>query len=408
MNLQRITAGFLGLGLLVGSASGLFAADQPTAAALPQLQVKVGYPNLKFKRPVAYAWPNDQSGRSFVVEQDGRILAFANKPDTKETTVFLDIHEKVNREGNEEGLLGMAFHPKFKDNGQIFVYYSAMKPGPRRSVVSRFTVSKSNPNQADPASEQILWVSKNDPFGNHNGGCIDFGQDGQLYISLGDSGAADDPLQSGQDGSDWWGSILRIDVDHPSDGKAYGIPSDNPVVRDPVKFKGWAPEVYCIGLRNVWKFSFDRSNGRCWAGDVGQNLWEEVDIIVNGGNYGWSVREGKHAFPRRQKLTSSLPKIEPIAEYNHSEGKSITGGYVYRGKQHPSLDGLYIYGDFDSGRVWAVRERELSGEAAAVSEVLDLKKNPRIQIAAFGEDEAGEIYILGFDGKIYSIMPAGK
>ena len=408
MNLQRITAGFLGLGLLVGSASGLFAADQPKAAALPQLQVKVGYPNLKFKRPVAYAWPNDQSGRSFVVEQDGRILAFANKPDTKETTVFLDIHEKVNREGNEEGLLGMAFHPRFKDNGQVFVYYSAMKPGPRRSVVSRFTVSKSNPNQADPASEQILWVSKNDPFGNHNGGCIDFGQDGQLYISLGDSGAADDPLQSGQDGSDWWGSILRIDVDHPSDGKAYGIPSDNPVVRDPVKFKGWAPEVYCIGLRNVWKFSFDRSNGRCWAGDVGQNLWEEVDIIVNGGNYGWSVREGKHAFPRRQKLTSSLPKIEPIAEYNHSEGKSITGGYVYRGKQHPSLDGLYIYGDFDSGRVWAVRERELSGEAAAVSEVLDLKKNPRIQIAAFGEDEAGEIYILGLDGKIYSIMPAGK
>jgi glucose/arabinose dehydrogenase len=298
MNLQRITAGFLGLGLLVGSASGLFAADQLKAAALPQLQVKVGYPNLKFKRPVAYAWPNDQSGRSFVVEQDGRILAFANKPDTKETSVFLDIHEKVNREGNEEGLLGMAFHPKFKDNGQIFVYYSAMKPGPRRSVVSRFTVSKSNPNQADPASEQILWVSKNDPFGNHNGGCIDFGQDGQLYISLGDSGAADDPLQSGQDGSDWWGSILRIDVDHPSDGKAYGIPSDNPVVRDPVKFKGWAPEVYCIGLRNVWKFSFDRSNGRCWAGDVGQNLWEEVDIIVNGGNYGWSVREGKHAFRR--------------------------------------------------------------------------------------------------------------
>lgn len=408
MSLQRITAGFLGLGLLVGSASSLFAADQPKAGGLPQLQVKVGYPNLKFKRPVAYAWPNDQSGRSFVVEQDGRILAFANKPDTKETSVFLDIHEKVNREGNEEGLLGMAFHPKFKDNGQIFVYYSAMKPGPRRSVVSRFTVSKSNPNQADPASEQILWVSKNDPFGNHNGGCIDFGQDGQLYISLGDSGAADDPLQSGQDGSDWWGSILRIDVDHPSDGKAYGIPSDNPVVRDPVKFKGWAPEVYCIGLRNVWKFSFDRSNGRCWAGDVGQNLWEEVDIIVNGGNYGWSVREGKHAFPRRQKLTSSLPKIEPIAEYNHSEGKSITGGYVYRGKQHPSLDGLYIYGDFDSGRVWAVRERELSGEAAAVSEVLDLKKNPRIQIAAFGEDEAGEIYILGLDGKIYSIMQAGK
>ena len=333
-------------------------------------------------------------------------MTFSNSADAKETSVFLDIHEKVNREGNEEGLLGLAFHPKFKENGQFFVYYSAMKPGKRRSIVSRFNVSKDNPAKADPASEQIIWVSKDDPFGNHNGGCIDFGHDGQLYISLGDSGAGDDPLQTGQDGSDWWGSILRIDVDNPADGKAYGIPKDNPALRDKAKFAGWAPEVYCIGLRNVWKFTFDRENGRCWAGEVGQNIWEEVDIIVNGGNYGWSVREAKHAFPRRQKVTSKLPKIETIAEYNHSEGKSITGGYVYRGKKHPSLAGIYLYGDFETGRIWALRERELSGEAAAVGEVLDMKKNPRVQIAAFGEDQAGELYILGFDGKIYSITPA--
>jgi len=197
-------------------------------------------------------------------------------------------------------------------------------------------------------------------------------------------------------------------VDHPSDGKPYGIPADNPVVRDPVKFAGWLPEVYCIGLRNVWKFSFDRSNGRCWAGDVGQNLWEEVDIIVNGGNYGWSVREGKHAFPRRQKVTSKVPRIDPIAEYNHTEGKSITGGYVYRGTKYPSLSGLYLYGDFETGRLWALREAGETGKAEAVSEVLDLKTNPRVQIAAFGEDSEGELYVLGFDGRIYAISPAGN
>ena len=408
MSLQQTLSRLFCLALLAGTSFSISHAQDSKANSLPKIEAKLAYPNLKFKRPVAYAWPKDGSDRSFVVEQDGRIVSFTNSPEAKETKVFLDIHERVNREGNEEGLLGLAFHPKFKENGQFFVYYSAMKPGPRRSVVSRFTVSKTNPDKADPASEQILWVSKDDPFGNHNGGCIDFGHDGHLYISLGDSGAADDPLQTGQDGGDWWGSILRIDVDHASDGKAYGIPSDNPALRDPVKFKGWAPEVFCTGLRNVWKFSFDRENGRCWAGDVGQNLWEEVDIIVNGGNYGWSVREGKHAFPRRQKVTSSVPKIDPIAEYNHSEGKSITGGYVYRGKKHPSLGGLYLYGDFESGRVWAVRERGMTGEAEAVSEVLDLKKNQRIQIAAFGEDHDGELYIIGLDGKIYSIAPAGK
>ena len=158
----------------------------------------------------------------------------------------------------------------------------------------------------------------------------------------------------------------------------------------------------------MWKFTFDRENGRCWAGDVGQNLWEEVVIVANGGNYGWSVREGKHAFPTRQTLVSSVPKTEPIAEYPHSVGKSITGGYVYRGKKYPSLAGLYFYGDFDSGRVWALREKGQSGEAEANSEVLDLKANKRLAIAAFGEDQAGEIYILGFDGAIYSIAPAAK
>jgi glucose/arabinose dehydrogenase len=391
------------------AAAAAVVASQPAHAqnsALPKITLKPAYPSLKFDRPIAYAWPADGTDRVFVVEQNGRVVAFPNSPDATNPKTFLDIRGKANREGNEEGLLGLAFHPKFKENGQFFVYYSAMKPGKRRSVVSRMTVSKDDPDKADPASEQVLWESAEDPFSNHNGGCIEFGPDGFLYISLGDSGAADDPLQSGQDGSDFWGSILRIDVDHPSDGKPYGIPADNPVVRDPVKFAGWLPEVYCIGLRNVWKFTFDRADGRCWAGDVGQNLWEEVDIIVNGGNYGWSVREGKHAFPRRQKVTSKTPRIDPIAEYPHSEGKSITGGYVYRGKKYPSLTGLYVYGDFESGRIWAVREKGKSGQAEAVGEVLDLKANPRLQIAAFGEDRDGELYVLAFDGRIYAVSAA--
>lgn len=396
--------------VLLSIVAGLSAGSVALNAAdnLPPIALKVAFPELKFNRPVAFATSNDDSNRLFVVEQDGRVRVFPNAANTKESSVFLDIHEKVNREGNEEGLLGLTFHPKYKENGYFYVYYSAMKPGKRRSIVARYTVSKDNPNKADQSSEQIVWVSQEDPFGNHNGGCVDFGHDGYLYISLGDSGAADDPLLSGQNGGDWWGSIMRIDVDKPSGGKSYGIPSDNPVLRDPVLYKGWLPEVYCIGLRNVWKFTFDRENGRLWAGDVGQNLWEEVVIVVNGGNYGWSVREGKHAFPKRQKTVSKVPRIEPIAEYPHNEGKSITGGYVYRGKKYPELNGLYFYGDFESGRVWAVREKGQSNEAEAVGEVVDLKTNPRLQIAAFGEDAAGELYILAFDGKIYSISPAKK
>ena len=173
--------------------------------------------------------------------------------------LFLQLPDPINR-GNEEGLLGLAFHPKYKENGEFFVYYSAKKGDDRRSVVSRFRVSKDDPRKADPASEERIWVSAKDPFENHNGGCIAFGPDGYLYISLGDSGAADDPLTTGQNPTDWFGSILRIDVDHPADGKPYGIPKDNPRLRDP-KFADWAPEVYCIGLRNVWKFSFDRETG---------------------------------------------------------------------------------------------------------------------------------------------------
>ncbi len=384
---------------------------------LPSLKTEVAFTKVQFDRPVALAYPDDGSNLLFIAEQHrGRIWSFPNVKDTSDKVEFLHLPDPMNR-GNEEGLLGLAFHPKYKENKQFFVYYSAndsVNGGPnRRSVVSRFTASKTNPRLADPKSEVRIWESAQDPFENHNGGCIAFGPDGYLYISLGDSGAADDPLLSGQNPADWFGSILRVDVDHPSDGKPYGIPKDNPRLRDSSKFGEWAPEVYCIGLRNVWKFTFDRKDGTLWAGDVGQNLWEIVHIIKNGGNYGWSVKEGFHNFARKQKRKVNAEDISPaIAEYPHNGnqdggrkdvGQSITGGYVYRGSSVPYLQGVYVYGDYQSGRIWGLREE--GGKAVVNKEIVDISKSRPLNIAAFGEDQVGELYILAFDGKIHRFAP---
>ncbi|MFO0949962.1 MAG: PQQ-dependent sugar dehydrogenase [Isosphaeraceae bacterium] len=380
---------------------------------LPKLTTAVAFPNLKFDRPVAMAYPDDGGNLLFVAEQhQGKVWSFPNEKETSDKQLFLQLPSPISRD-NEEGLLGLAFHPKYKQNGEFFVYYSAddrKSGGPaRRSVVSRFKVKKDNPREADPASEQRVWVGPNDPFGNHNGGCIAFGPDGFLYITLGDSGAADDPLNTGQNPTDFFGSILRIDVDHPENGKPYGIPRDNPKLRS-ASHAHWAPEVYCIGLRNVWKFTFDRKTGTLWAGDVGQNLWEIVHIIENGGNYGWSIKEGFHPFQpqRRQKVDRATKISLPIAEYPHAptrtrpdDGKSITGGYVYRGKALPELEGVYVYGDYDTGRIWGLVEKD--GKAAVNAEIIDVKAQPKVNIAAFGEDREGELYILGFDGCIHQL-----
>ncbi len=387
------------------------------ADSLPKLKPEVAFPNLKFDRPVALAYPNDGKNLLFVVEQHvGKIQSFVNDKTTSEKQEFLHLPDPMNK-GNEEGLLGLAFHPKYADNGEFFVYYSAHdivdEKHFRRSVVSRFKVSKDDPRKADPTSEQRIWESAKDPFENHNGGCIAFGPDGYLYISLGDSGAADDPLMTGQNPKDWFASILRIDVDHASDNKAYGIPKDNPKLRDP-KFADWAPEVYAIGLRNVWKFTFDKENGTLWAGDVGQNKFEMVHIVENGGNYGWSINEAFHPFTKSRQPANKASKIsKPIVEYPHGKnddpsrtdyGQSITGGYVYRGTALPDLVGTYVYGDFQTGRIWGVREKD--GKAVASAELIDVKKSkPTLAIAAFGEDPKGDLFVLSFDGKLYRLVP---
>ncbi|HEV3165179.1 MAG TPA: PQQ-dependent sugar dehydrogenase [Isosphaeraceae bacterium] len=374
------------------------------AATLPKLATEVAFKNLQFDRPVVMAAPKDDKNLLFILEQhQAKIWSFPNDKSTGDKALFLELPDPINR-GNEEGLLGLAFHPKYKENGEFLVYYSATSPRPRQSVVSRFRVSKEDPRKADPASEQRIWVSASDPYENHNGGCIEFGPDGFLYISLGDSGAADDPLTTGQNPKDWFASILRIDVDHPGDGKPYGIPADNPRLRDAERFGHWAPEVYCIGLRNVWKFTFDRETGTLWAGDVGQNLWEMVHIIQNGGNYGWSVKEAFHPFRTRQKTDKASKITPPIIEYSHTVGKSITGGYAYRGKALPDLVGAYVYADYDSGRIWGLREQD--GKATENADLVDLRQNPKLNIMAFGEDQAGEIYILAQDGRIHQFVPA--
>jgi glucose/arabinose dehydrogenase len=401
----------LGLGLLAPLPR--LRADDAATAPLPKLATEVAFPNLRFDRPVTLAYPDDGSNLLFVVEQhQAKIWSFPNDKSTSVKQLFLQLPDPISRD-NEEGLLGLAFHPKYKENGQFFVYYSAndrSKGGPnRRSVVSRLKVSKDDPRKADPASEERIWVGEPDPFGNHNGGCIAFGPDGTLYIALGDSGAADDPLSTGQNPRDWWASILRIDVDHPEDGKAYGIPKDNPAKRDP-KYAHWAPEVYAIGLRNVWKFTFDRETGTLWGGDVGQNLWEMVHIIQNGGNYGWSIKEATHPFQpqRRQKPDRAAPISPPIVEYPHArtrdrqdDGKSVTGGYVYRGKALPELVGVYVYGDYDTGLIWGLREKD--GKAVANAELVEVTPRTKLNIAAFGEDPEGELYILAFDGRIHRL-----
>lgn len=368
-------------------AKGLMGSPKP----LP-LRTEIAFPKLTFQRPVELTHAGDGSNRLFVVEQRGVIDVFANTPEVKSAQVFLDIHEVVSRDGNEEGLLGLAFHPRYRENGRFYVYYSTR---PRASVISEFRVTKDNPDRADRASERVLLKFKQ-PFGNHNGGSIKFGPDGFLYIGLGDGGAANDPFGNGQNLKTLLGSILRIDVDHRDPGMAYAIPADNPFVgRGGDAARG---EIWAYGMRNSWRLSFDRKTGQLWTGDVGQNRYEEVDLIVRGGNYGWNIREGFHPFSTADAAPPS-GLTDPLVEYFRQEGVSVTGGLVYRGKRLPGYDGAYFYGDYVSGNVWILR-------IDAKRRVTENRKvaTTGLNIAAFGDDESGEIYVCAFDGHIHRFV----
>ena len=324
----------------------------------------------------------------------GKIFVFPNKPDVEEAELFLDWEKKTTYKDEEfeEGVLGLAFHPKFKSNGEFFMYYTEV---PHISVISRFKVSKSDPNKADPASEeQILRIPQ--PYWNHNGGTICFGPDGYLYIGLGDGGAGNDPHKNGQNPKTVLGKILRIDVDHKDEGKKYAVPKDNPWVGQ----AGAATEAFAMGIRNTWRMSFDRKTGALWQADVGQDLWEEINIITKGGNYGWNLREGMHKFKDGSDAKPEL--IEPVWEYHHTIGKSITGGVVYRGKKVPELDGCYLYGDFVSGKLWALKYDEKAKKVAANY----LLQGDNLPVMTYGEDEAGEVYFTTPFGQIFTFAKA--
>jgi glucose/arabinose dehydrogenase len=336
-------------------------------------------------RPLVLTHAGDGSNRVFVATQHGVIHVFPNDQKAEQTQVFLDIKDRVvyNDNQNEEGFLGLVFHPRYKENGEFFVFYTRRQPR-LTNVVSRFRVRKDDPNRADPASEEeLLRITK--PFWNHDGGTLCFGPDGYLYIAVGDGGAANDPYHHGQDLSKIFGKVLRIDVDHKDKDRPYAIPKDNPFVDK----AGARPEVWAYGLRNPWRMAFDRKTGKLWTSDVGQNLYEEIDILVAGGNYGWSIREGLHPFsdngtgPRKDL-------IEPIWEYHHAVGLSLTGGLVYRGKQLPELDGAYLYADYVTAKIWALWYDEAKGRVVANRPIRD----KRVPVLSFGEDEAGEVYFM--------------
>jgi quinoprotein glucose dehydrogenase len=349
------------------------------------------FPELTFDLPVFLTNAGDQSNRVFVLAQKGVIHVFDNKQDVDGAKEFLDISSRVvyKETENEQGLLGLAFHPKFKQNGEFFIYYSTTDK-PLTTVISRFHVSKDDPNRADPKSEEEL-LRITHPYWNHKGGTIAFGPDGYLYVGLGDGGLGADPHENGQNLNTLLGKILRIDVDTKTGDKKYGIPKDNPFAdRHDAK-----PEIYAYGVRNIWRMAFDRQTKLLWAADVGQDLWEEIDIIERGGNYGWNLREARHPFGRKG-VEARKDLIDPIWEYPHSIGKSITGGFVYRGKKVPELVSAYLYADYVTGKMWALRYDEKAKKVTANNTIT---AQP-LPVMSFGEDELGEAYFLVRTGTI--------
>jgi len=351
-----------------------------------QITIVNAFPNLSFSRPVDLQSPNDTTNRIFIVEQSGIINVFDNDSLVANSSVFLDIESIVDDSDNEMGLLGIAFHPDYQNNGYFYINYTSSRT---QSVVSRFQVSSSNSNLADINSElRLLEIPQ--PFTNHNGGKLTFGPDGFLYIASGDGGSGGDPQGNAQNRENLLGNILRIDVDNTENGLNYAIPNDNPYAGSST----FRNEIYAYGLRNPWRISFDIETGMLWAGDVGQNQFEEIDIIENGNNYGWNITEGDNCFNANTCDTTNL--TAPVFEYNHDAGDlSITGGYVYRGDTVTLLQGRYVYADFVSGRIWSF-DANINGTPDN-----ELLKNTNFNISSFGTDTNNELYFCSFDGAIY-------
>jgi glucose/arabinose dehydrogenase len=381
MPLGPVIAGIvLWLGISVGSPVSWSFSGKPASVTGPvQLLPAVEH---NFSKPLFLTASPDDTDRLFVVEQGGRI--FIVTAGQRNSSPFLDISERITS-GGERGLLGLAFHPRYSSNGRFFVNYTRAQDG--ATVIAEYHVS-SDPDKAAPKESILLVIPQ--PYSNHNGGMVAFGPDDLLYIGTGDGGAGGDPENRAQNREELLGKFLRIDVDGPS---PYGIPPDNPFVGQQGK-----DEIYAVGLRNPWRFSFDRQTGKLWAGDVGQNAWEEIDIIEKGKNYGWRLLEGTHCYNPSTNCRTAPDLVDPVIEYPNKQGRcSVTGGYVYRGPRIPVLQGTYLFGDYCSGEIWGYQ----NGQKKLLL-VSDLK------IASFGEDREGELYVVGHQGSIVKIVPANE
>ena len=383
-------------------------AGQPAsqdAAPIPQIRLNRVFRDVTLKRPVQVVSRADRPGILYVVEQGGRILEIdASGDEPKSRTVADFPSSTVNGRFNEQGLLSLAFDPQIAESRKAYLWFTAGATEGKADRNVLASVLLSQDGTFDLASLKPL-IEIEDPAWNHNGGTALFGPDGMLYVSIGDGGSGNDPWGHGQDMRALFGKIIRIDVSRDEGGRGYAVPPDNPHVgRDDAR-----PEIWASGLRNVWRMSFDRATGELWAGDVGQNAYEEIDIIVKGGNYGWRPREGFHGtrgVPDRADEKGAF--IDPIAEYPHRDGVSVTGGYVCRDPANPELDGVYIYADYEFGTFWGLRAR---GGALAAGPTVILKR-PRFFPASFGEGADGTLYVCGTErshdgpGAIYAIAPA--
>jgi glucose/arabinose dehydrogenase len=354
------------------------------------VQLVSAFPNLRFTKPLFVTHPSDGTDRVFVVQQDGLIRVFANDSAVSSYSTFLDISDRISSSSGEEGLLGLAFDPDYAKNGYFYIDYTA--PNPRRTVIARYSVMPGNSNKADSLSELKL-LEIDQPFSNHNGGMLMFGKDGYLYIGMGDGGSGGDPYGNAQNLGVLLGKILRINADSADGTMNYSIPPDNPFKGNT---QGYREEIYTWGMRNPWRFSQDPVTAQIWVGDVGQDDWEEVDVLQKGLNYGWRTMEGMHCYNPRTGCDQTGLTL-PVKEYTHSSGDcSITGGYVYRGKNRADLVGAYVYGDYCTGRIWMLRYQ--GGQVTADSLLIQAP----FQISSFGVDKENELYICNYsDGTIH-------
>lgn len=357
-----------------------------SAAASPPYSLVRAFPALSLTAPIHLTPANDGSGRLFVAEKSGLIRVF--QPTGADTGgIFLDLREKVLSFRPETGLLGLAFHPRFAENGRFFVHYSGRS---FRTVLAEYRAAPPDAMRAD-ASESIL-LTVPQPTDSHNGGQIEFGADGYLYMGLGDGGGPEERYDHGQDLTTLLGTILRLDVD----GARIGIPPDNPFVGND---QGWREEIWAYGFRNPWRFSFDSGSGLLWVGDVGEKEREEIDRVERGGNYGWGRMEGTRC--RDPAGCGDTGLIPPVLEYGRDQGSAVIGGYVYQGSRRPELVGAYLFGDFGSRQIWSLRREGDGWQSEWLAVAAD-------HIAAFGRDAEGEVYVLALNGAIYRLAPAAE